>query len=134
MNIILPISRLPLFTTCLDIYIHIYIYIYISKTNISCTQFSFLRKNETQKKSEGKGRRTQICFVSANLHDAPFFENSQEVDTIFCLSKYDYDNNRKLQLVGFLRNGVLQVLTSWENQTVLRCLKHHRIHVFRFHQ
>ena len=32
--------------------------------------------------------------------------------------------------VGFLKNGMLQVLTSWEDQTVLQCLKHHRIYMF----
>ena len=44
--------------------------------NISFTYFLFLRKSETQKRSEGKGRRTQICFVSAHLHDVLFFQNS----------------------------------------------------------
>ena len=39
-------------------------------------KFLFLRKSETQKTSEGKGRKMQICFVSAHLHDVPFFENS----------------------------------------------------------
>ena len=44
--------------------------------------------------------------------------------------KYDYDNNQELQPVGLLKNGVLQVLSSWENQTVLQCLKHHRKNCF----
>ena len=46
--------------------------------------------------------------------------------------KYDYDNNQELQPVGLLKNGVLQVLSSWENQTVLQCLKHHRKNCFTF--
>ena len=29
--------------------------------------------------------------------------------------KYDQDNNQELQLVSLLKNGVLQVLSSWEN-------------------
>ena len=33
--------------------------------------------------------------------------------------KYDYSNNHDLEPVGLLKNGVLQVLSSWENQTVL---------------
>ena len=32
---------------------------------------------------------------------------------------YDYDNNHGLEPVGLLKNGVLQVLSSWENQTAL---------------
>ena len=47
-------------------------------------------------------------------------------------SKYDYDNNHELEPVGLLKNGVLQVLSSWENQTVLQCLKHHRKNYFTF--
>ena len=46
------------------------------------------------------------------------------------LSKYDYDNYQKLQAVAFLKNGVLQLLTSWQNQAVLQCLKHHEIYMF----
>ena len=46
--------------------------------------------------------------------------------------KYDYDNNHELEPVGLLKNGVLQVLSSWENQTVLQCLKHHRKNCFTF--
>ena len=46
--------------------------------------------------------------------------------------KYDYDNNHELQPVGLLKNVVLQVLSSWENQTVLQCLKHHRKNCFTF--
>ena len=34
--------------------------------------------------------------------------------------------------MGLLKNGVLQVLSSWENQTVLQCLKHHRKNCFTF--
>ena len=37
--------------------------------------------------------------------------------------KYDYDKNHELEPVCLLKNGVLQVLSSWENQTVLQCLK-----------
>ena len=37
--------------------------------------------------------------------------------------KYDYDNNHELEPVGLLKNGALQVLSSWQNQTVLQCLK-----------
>ena len=40
--------------------------------------------------------------------------------------KYDSDNNQELQPAGFLKIGVLEVLPSWKNQTVLQCLKHHR--------
>ena len=46
--------------------------------------------------------------------------------------KYDYDNNHELEPVGLLKNGVLQVLSSWENQTVLQYLKHHRKNCFTF--
>ena len=45
--------------------------------------------------------------------------------------KYSYGNNQELQPVGPLKNDVLQVLSSWENQTVLQCLKHHRKKYFR---
>ena len=48
----------------------------------------FLSKRETLKRSERKGRKTQFCFVSAQLHAVSFFENLKEVDNIFCLSKY----------------------------------------------
>ena len=34
--------------------------------------------------------------------------------------------------MGLLINVVLQVLSSWENQTVLQCLKHHRKNCFTF--
>ena len=108
----------------------VYVYIFILKVNISCTYFLFLRKSETQKRLKGKRRRTQTCFVSAHLHDVLFFQNSQQVDNISCVSKYGYDNNQKLQPVAFTRNGVLQVLTSWENEIVLQCLKQHRIYMF----
>ena len=37
---------------------------------------------------------------------------------------------KNMKNMGLLKDGVLQVLTSWENQTVLQCLKHHRINVF----
>ena len=37
--------------------------------------------------------------------------------------KYHYDNNHELEPVGLLKNGALQVLSSWQNQTVLQCLK-----------
>ena len=47
----------------------------------------FLSNSETQKRSEGKGRKTQFCFVSAQLHDLSFFENLKEVDNFFCVSK-----------------------------------------------
>ena len=30
-----------------------------------------------------------------------------------------YDNNHELEPVGLLKNGALQVLFSWQNQTVL---------------
>ena len=46
--------------------------------------------------------------------------------------KYDYDNNQELQPVGLLKNVVLQILSSWENQTVLQCLKCHRKKCFTF--
>ena len=46
--------------------------------------------------------------------------------------KYDYDNNHELEPVGLLENSVWQVLSSWENQTVLQCLKHHRKNCFTF--
>ena len=45
--------------------------------------------------------------------------------------KYDYDNNHELEPMGLLENGVLQV-SSWENQTILQCLKHHRKNCFTF--
>ena len=48
--------------------------------------------------------------------------------------KYDYDNNHELKPIGFLKNGVLQVLSSWENQTVLQCLKHHKKKCFTFNR
>ena len=32
----------------------------------------------------------------------------------------------ELEPVGLLKNGALQVLSSWQNQTVLQCLKRHR--------
>ena len=48
--------------------------------------------------------------------------------------KYDYDNNHELEPVGLLKNGVLQVLSSWENQTVLQCLKHHKKKCFTFNR
>ena len=38
--------------------------------------YIYIRKSETQKRSEGNSRRTQIYFVSAHLHDVPFFKNS----------------------------------------------------------
>ena len=44
--------------------------------------------------------------------------------------KYDYDNSHELEPVGLLKNGVLQLLSSWENETVLQCLKHHRKNCF----
>ena len=47
----------------------------------------FLSKSETQESLEGKARKTQFCFVSAQLHGVSFFENLKEVDNIFCLSK-----------------------------------------------
>ena len=46
--------------------------------------------------------------------------------------KYDYDKNHELEPVGLLNNGVLQVLSSWENQTVLQCLKHRKKNCFTF--
>ena len=46
--------------------------------------------------------------------------------------KYDYDNNHELEPVDLLKNDVLQVLPSWENQTVLHFLKHHRKNCFTF--
>ena len=45
----------------------------------------------SQEKWNKKGRREKVGerrFV--HLHDVLFFENSLEVDNIFCLSKYDY--------------------------------------------
>ena len=60
-------------------------------------------------------------YLSSKIH--------RKLKFIFCLSKYDYDNNQKLQPVGFLKSGVLEMLTSWENQTVLQCLKHHKIYM-----
>ena len=44
--------------------------------------------------------------------------------------KYDYDNNHQPEPKGPLKNGVLQVLFCWENQTVLQCLKNHRKNCF----
>ena len=46
--------------------------------------------------------------------------------------KYDYDNNHELEPVGLLKNDVLQVLSSLENQAVLKCLKHQRKNCFTF--
>ena len=46
--------------------------------------------------------------------------------------KHDCHNNHELEPKGLLKNGVLQVLFSWENQTVLQCLKHHRKNCFTF--
>ena len=46
--------------------------------------------------------------------------------------KYHYDNNHELEPVGLLKNGALQVLSSWQNQTVLQCLKRHRKNCFTF--
>ena len=46
--------------------------------------------------------------------------------------KHDCDNNHELEPVGLPKNGVLQVLSSWENQTILKCLKHHRKNCFTF--
>ena len=46
--------------------------------------------------------------------------------------KYDYDNNHELEPVGLLKNGLLQVLSSWENQTVLQCLKYHKKNCLTF--
>ena len=47
----------------------------------------FLSKSETQKRSKGKGRKTQFCLVSAQLRDVSFFENLKQVDNVFCVSK-----------------------------------------------
>ena len=44
--------------------------------NISCLYFLFVRKSETQKRSEEKGMRTQICLLSAHFHDVLFYQNS----------------------------------------------------------
>ena len=46
--------------------------------------------------------------------------------------KHDCDNNHELEPKSLLKNGVLQVLFFWENQTVLQCLKHHRKNCFTF--
>ena len=46
--------------------------------------------------------------------------------------KHDCDNNHELEPVGLPKNGVLQVLSYWENQTILKCLKHHRKNCFTF--
>ena len=46
--------------------------------------------------------------------------------------KHDCDNNHELEPVGLPKNGVLQVLSSWEKQTILKCLKHHKKNCFTF--
>ena len=46
--------------------------------------------------------------------------------------KHDYNNNHELEPVGLLKNGLLRLLSSCENQTVLLCLKHHRKNCFTF--
>ena len=47
----------------------------------------FLSESEIQVRSEGKGKKTQFCFILAQLHAVSFFENLKEVYNIFCLSK-----------------------------------------------
>ena len=46
--------------------------------------------------------------------------------------KHDCDNDHELEPVGLLKTGVLQALSSCENQTVLQCLKHHMKNCFTF--
>ena len=62
----------------------------------------FLSKSETQKRSEGKGRKTQFCFVSAQLHDISFFENLREVDNVFYVSKCNSWKFREI-ILSFIR-------------------------------
>ena len=58
----------------------------------------FLSKSEM----EGKGRKTQLCFVSAQLHDVSFFENLKEVDNVFCVSKCHSWKFREI-ILSFIR-------------------------------
>ena len=46
--------------------------------------------------------------------------------------KYGYDNNHNLEPVGLLKDIVLQVFSSWENQIVLQIFKHNKKNCFTF--
>ena len=76
-------------------------------------------------RSESKSKKTQFCFVSIQLRDISFHGDISMIFLrkfigSFCLSKFhSWNNNEKLQPVGLIKNGVLQVLSSWENQTVV---------------
>ena len=54
--------------------------------------------------------------ISPYLHDL-----SSKIYWKFLLIKISLlkHNNEKLQPMGLIKNGVLQVLSSWENQTVV---------------
>ena len=76
------------------------------------------QKSETQKRSEGKGRKTQFCFVSAQLHDVSFFENLKEVDNVFCVSKCHSWKFREI-ILNFIRPKENSIFAKLE----IKCLK-----------
>ena len=54
-----------------------------------------LSKIETQKRSERKGTKTQLCFVSAQLHDVSLFQNLKKLITIFAHQNVILENLEK---------------------------------------
>ena len=76
MNIILPISRLPLIATCLGIYVGISIYVYYIYVYIYAQNFCFSEKvkhKKGQKEKVGKRRFVlyqHICtmYLSSKIH------------------------------------------------------------------
>ena len=84
----------------------------------------FLSKTETQKRSEGKGRKTQFCFVLAQLPDVSFFQNLKEVDNNFCLLQCRSLKFREI-ILSFIRpkkNSVFAIHDS-KGLKLLTCLR-----------
>ena len=126
----------------LYIYIYIYIYLYyfyiytilhihiFQRSILIVHIFCFSEKVKHEKgRKENVGERRfvlyqHICtmYFSSKIH--------RNLITFFAHQNIIMIIMQKLQPVAFIRNGVLQVLTSWKNETVLQCLKQHRIHMF----